>query len=290
LNAELLVGALAEDVVHLFVRGTERSVPAASTMHVECEVSGDVSLVAAVARVAAALILSRRCDLAGDAPASVDWIVDSQSLAAVAAPTSSLLATPDFSYREAIAACHRAHIQKSQSDAVGLSEFEQCIWLRVLIVVRNQIEAIRQMSCRLQPHYILVEGDLDFVRHDLAAETAFYLRQRDPGDRVGEPPRQSLDEYCEAHAARLRIGKGPAGAAKKRFDFLLASQGWVVKVDCIEFKSTTGRKCPKPPSMQAYRRFVERYASRDHGRAHVKHVSSLVTPSQFVCACPPFEH
>ncbi len=129
LTTDLLVGALAEDVIHLFVRGADLT--AADNMHVECEVNGDVVLVASVARVAAALIISRRCHQAGDdAPVGLEPIVDSRGLGAIIESMAEVIDTRDYNYGEAMAACHRAHVQRARSTAVGLHAFEQTIWLR----------------------------------------------------------------------------------------------------------------------------------------------------------------
>ncbi len=146
------------------------------------------------------------------------------------------------------------------------------------------------MCAKLQPAHILVEGDLDFASHDRIAELAFYSQAMTDREDVHEILPTSLEQYCTDHIARLRTGKGVAGAARRRFDFMLASSGWVMKVACLEFKSTAGGRCQQPPSMRAYRRFIARFASRDHGTAQVRHVSSVVTPSDFTCTCASFAY
>jgi hypothetical protein len=284
LTENLLIGSLAEDVVQGFVR-RRKSSNGTGSLDCRSTVNNDIDMVAAVACVAAVLIVVRRCQHDGEQPPTgFDHLLDSQGLAGIAADIDDLLTTSSYGYGEALAACHKAHLKTKRGTTVGLHEFEQNLWLRVLIVVRNQIEYVRQKDTTYTS--VLVEGDLDYASHDDSAIIQFYSLPVDERELEEKPPRIVLQQYCEAHEARLVALKGPHRAARFRFDFMLASMGWQNRIYLIEFKSTQSNTCPKGwPNMIRYEKFLKRFASRDHGTAELRHVSSLVTPSDIDCKC-----
>ncbi|MFF5230236.1 hypothetical protein [Dactylosporangium sp. NPDC000521] len=289
LTENLLVGSLAEDVVQEFTRRRNSS---SGTGFLDCrvEANNDIDLVAAVACVAAVLIIVRRCQHDGEQPPTgFGDMLDSQGLAGIAADVDELLTTSIYGYGEALSACHKAHLKAKRAAAVGFHEFEQNLWLRVLIVVRNQIEYVRQKDFTFTS--VLVEGDLDYASHDDSAEMEFYSLPVDEQELEENSPKITLQQYCDGHDARLRGLKGPHGAARFRFDFMLVSMGWQNRIYLIEFKSTQSKTCQGEwPNMIRYENFLKRFASRDHGTAELRHVSSLVTPSDVVCKCRRLWH
>ncbi|GIM98295.1 hypothetical protein [Paractinoplanes toevensis] len=285
----LLIGSLAEDAVQGFVRRRTSSSDG-GLLNLGVEANNDVDLVAAVASVAAVLIMVRRTQHDGEPqPAGFDHMLDSQGLADIAADIDELLTNPNYGYGEALIACHKACLKTPKSEAPGLHEFERNLWLRVLIVARNQITYVRKKLATFA--YVLVEGDLDYASHDGSAEMEIHSLPRDERDTEQDSRQITLQRYCDDHNSRLRDKKGPHGVAKSCFDFMLVSPGWQNRIHLIEFKSTRLPSCPREwPNMTRYEKFLKRFASRDQGMAELRHVSSLVTPSNVICNCRPLHH
>ncbi|MBC3763436.1 hypothetical protein ACUN7V_20255 [Quadrisphaera oryzae] len=284
---------MAEDVVQGFIRGQDPGF-VTGHIHLGAEIQGDVGLVVATARVASVLILARRAQADGEAgPRGFEHLIDSQGFDAILETAGDAWPADSYSYAEAVMACHKAHQESALSDSLGLVEYEQNLWLRVLITTRNQVSHLRNLLAQYVPHHVLVEGDLDYRSHDSAEDRDYWILGAEDREMVPPPGQGGLKKFCVDHLSRLRGTQGPERAAGRRFDVMLASYGNVSRVHLIEFKSTSGKACPDKKylsQMKAYEDFLKRYATSDYGSAELKHVSSMTTPSDVACACQRLEH